>query len=513
MAKPCWKCGAPPRTTLAAIDVQQAPPGESSQDLARLMTTNEAPLDSEVQSIQILIAHGKQQADALDAQIADFHATLTQLVRKRDETMDGVRQYRALLSSVRRVPLELLCEIFALTMSADDAAERPPWYLGHICRSWRFSALACPSLWTSIILPNSTHSMLPMIQTQLLRSANAPLTVHWSTDTDESAPMDPHSREVVIANCSRWGTLRLDVQGSPSTTDLEWLRPVAGRLTALRKFDVNSLPGLKIPEIFWEASSLREVSVDGSRFEFYSPPIVAPWAQITRFRGVYDTETQRIILAAASNLTQCAISFQGDSGPLPPITTPCLQHLCINTANRLVNLTAPLLKELFIVYHSALVELPHFVHRSSCRLKTLALMRCTISSDLITVLRELPTLTSLLIEDEHSTKNDVAYLLEAMTITGTSGDTSPNLTSIVFGAGLHFPCNIFFAMAQSRFKASPPSPPLKRLGLFSFSGDWTEVLVPIQKLRNEGFDANILSESETRLVKTQGFVWGNTLSE
>ncbi|KAJ7635719.1 hypothetical protein DFH06DRAFT_1003365, partial [Mycena polygramma] len=177
MVELCWKCGAPPRTTLPAIDGPQAPPGASSQDLARLMTTNEAPLDPEVQSIQILIAHGKQQADAMDAQIADFHATLTQLVRKRDETMDGVRQYRVVLSSARRVPLELLCEIFALTMSADDAAERPPWYLGQICRSWRLGALAWPSLWTSVNLPNSTHSMLPMVQTQLLRSANAPLAV------------------------------------------------------------------------------------------------------------------------------------------------------------------------------------------------------------------------------------------------------------------------------------------------------------------------------------------------
>ncbi|KAJ7673232.1 hypothetical protein DFH06DRAFT_1174943 [Mycena polygramma] len=509
MVESCWKCGAPPRTTLTAIDVPQALPGASSLSLARLMTTNEAPLDSEIRIIQSVVADGKQQADALDAQIADFHAMVTQLVRKRDETMDGVRQYRAVLSPVRRVPLELLCEIFALTLSADDTAERPHWYLGQICRSWRFSALACTSLWTSITISNSTHSILPMLQTQLLRSGNAPLTVHWSIDTFESAPMNPHSHDAVIANCSRWGALRLHVEGSPSTVDLEWLRPVAGRLTALRKFDVDSLPRLKIPEIFGGASSLREVSVDGSRFEFYSPTIVAPWTQITHYRGVYAIETQRAILAAASNLLQCAVSFRGDYEPRPSIIASSLRRLCIDTADRLVHLTTPLLEELYIVSNSGLVELRHFVHRSSCRLKTLVLVQCTISSDLIAVLRELSSLTYLLIKDSGSSEIGVAGLLEAMTLTRTSRDIAPNLTSIVFGPGFDFPSHIFFNMVQSRFRPSSSSAPLERLRLFSSSNyDLTERL---RKLHNEGFDAAILSESEAQLVKTQGFVWDNTL--
>ncbi|KAJ7618217.1 hypothetical protein DFH06DRAFT_1107313 [Mycena polygramma] len=158
MLLPCWKCGAPP-TPLPAIDEPPTPPAASSPDLTRLITSNEAPLDAEIRFLRAIVAEGQQQADALNAQIADFQAILTQLGHKRDEIVEDVRRHSFVLAPVRSVPLELLCEIFALTLAGDDTT---PWYLGQICRSWRFSALACPSLWTSITLPNTTHSILPL---------------------------------------------------------------------------------------------------------------------------------------------------------------------------------------------------------------------------------------------------------------------------------------------------------------------------------------------------------------
>ncbi|KAJ7635720.1 hypothetical protein DFH06DRAFT_939128, partial [Mycena polygramma] len=106
-----------------------------------------SPLDAEIRLVRAIVAEGQQQADALNAQIANFQEVLAQLVHKRDEIVKDVRRRGAVLAPVRIVPLELLCEIFALTLAGDGRAESPPWYLGQICRSWRFSVLACPSLW------------------------------------------------------------------------------------------------------------------------------------------------------------------------------------------------------------------------------------------------------------------------------------------------------------------------------------------------------------------------------
>ncbi|KAJ7618162.1 hypothetical protein DFH06DRAFT_1483400 [Mycena polygramma] len=137
-------------------------------------------------------------------------------------------------------------------------------------------------------------------------------------------------------------------------------------------------------------------------------------------------------------------------------------------------------------------------------------MECTMSSELITVLRDLPSLTYLLIEDLNNATREVADLLQAMTLTGISRDILPNLASMVVGPGAYFPSDILLNMATSRFQPSPshsPSP-LERLRLFyppTSAADWSKLKLQIQQMRNEGFDAAILSHSEAKLLTRQGF--------
>ncbi|KAJ7635780.1 hypothetical protein DFH06DRAFT_1479075 [Mycena polygramma] len=436
-----------------------------------------------------------------------IYKILAQLVRKRDKTVDRICQYNVVFAPVRCVPPELLCEIFALTLSGGNEAERPPWYLGQICRSWRFLALTYPSLWNSITIPNSTHSMVAMIETQLFRSANALLTVRWSQSASvrDSRPMDPHSRDAVLANCSRWGALRLNLEDIP--VDLEWLRP-AGRLTALKKFDLTSTPraelGLKIPDILLGAANLVELYVSGQGLSHSSPEIVVrnvPWVQLTHFRGAYDTETLCHILAAASKLVHCAVSLQIDPGPRTPIAAQCLRRLSINSAACLVHLTAPLLEELYIGYTLAPVVILHFLHRSSCSLKTLILKNCAMTSDLITVLRSISALTFLLLDDCRNANSDVVSLWEAMTITETPRDICPNLSSLVVGFNRDYFSSLFLTMAQSRLRPSPPNSHLERLRFFRGFGcpnSIYQIKDGVRQLRNEGFDVALLTGGKVR---------------
>ncbi|KAJ6556365.1 hypothetical protein B0H19DRAFT_910511, partial [Mycena capillaripes] len=110
------------------------------------LTSNDIPLDSEIPSICAFISDGQKQLDAFDIQIADLQTALAQLVRRRGETARRVRQYSAILSPVRRMPAELVCEIFVWTLPEDNAA-KPPWHLGHICQSWRRWLLSYPTFW------------------------------------------------------------------------------------------------------------------------------------------------------------------------------------------------------------------------------------------------------------------------------------------------------------------------------------------------------------------------------
>ncbi|KAJ7629700.1 hypothetical protein DFH06DRAFT_1005704, partial [Mycena polygramma] len=145
----CSKCQAPAQE--AVLDLPEL---EISRRLSDLLQSNVAPLESDIPFIRNIVSGGQDRVDAFDAQIDSLQATLAQLIRRRAETAEYVRQHRAVISPVRRVPPELLCEIFALAwLSEDDEntnTARVPWHFGHICRSWRDMAVSYPPLWCSI---------------------------------------------------------------------------------------------------------------------------------------------------------------------------------------------------------------------------------------------------------------------------------------------------------------------------------------------------------------------------
>ncbi|KAJ7925597.1 hypothetical protein B0H13DRAFT_2569433, partial [Mycena leptocephala] len=142
--------------------------------LSHLLRSNDVPLEADIPSIRNIISEGQSRERALTAQMAALEAeilrlegaikrlkrqrseSITQLKQRRTETMNYIRQHHAVISPVRRVPPELIAEIFALTLAsprawdAKDMMKQPPWRLSQICRSWRYTALSFPPLWSSI---------------------------------------------------------------------------------------------------------------------------------------------------------------------------------------------------------------------------------------------------------------------------------------------------------------------------------------------------------------------------
>jgi len=83
-----------------------------------------------------------------------------------------------------------------------------------------------------------------------------------------------------------------------------------------------------------------------------------------------------------------------------------------------------------------------------------------------------------------------------MTLSGTSTDLCPNLTSLVYGIGAEFPSSLFFAMVRSRFEPQHPRPGLATLRLFDARNFVyscaAEVATEMQMLYDEGFDTTFL---------------------
>ncbi|KAJ7359781.1 hypothetical protein DFH08DRAFT_932185 [Mycena albidolilacea] len=505
MAQVCWQCGASSEPATAS----ESPESRPLHDVHRLLTSNDVPLDSEIPFIHDIMSDRQKQVDALEAAIA-------QLAHKRDQIVENIRQRRAILSPIRRVPPELTSLAFwpymqileTLRVSVSCSLE-----LHHLIHHSLFFFFIGPS-------PSHLHDRNPTCP--MCRCADAPLRVCWSP-SDERTTADPGSVDLVLAHSSRWRTLRLDIcSESDVPVSLDWLRPANGRLLALETFEVTrsychtdaetrSLSQIDIPDIFSTAPSLRNVFLTDWNFQVSTSVPAIPWAQITRYSGTLrlDSEIEMIEgLEAAVNLVSCAIGFPEwaiDRGR--PTVLPRLRCLDLETPEFIHRLNTPLLEELIFQYWGGTAygveDILPFVQRSSCMLKTLVLRRCKIDLDLITVLHGLPSLTHLVIEN-----NNLSSTPAQIALVDTLADgLCPNLASMAFRIELSdVDTRQFFAMARSRFQLEPPSARLAQLRLFGGWGFHVEpcpphIVVEIQAMCDEGFDVSFVDSHEEETLK------------
>ncbi|KAJ7911830.1 hypothetical protein B0H13DRAFT_1526697, partial [Mycena leptocephala] len=95
---------------------------------------------------------------AHDDKISQLRAQLERLEQEHTSLATDLSRNTAILSPMRRMPPEILSEIFMLTLPSDRAVlehgrinmRDSPWVLTHICGRWRIVALASSSLWSFI---------------------------------------------------------------------------------------------------------------------------------------------------------------------------------------------------------------------------------------------------------------------------------------------------------------------------------------------------------------------------
>jgi hypothetical protein len=117
-----------------------------SSPFERIMCTNRALLGSETERVREIALETENDLTQLEDQIALLH-------RERDKLRRYVESHKVLLSPIRRLPPEILSEIFLacltpwnemLTLAIFDVKSLP-WLPGHICSQWRAVALSSPN--------------------------------------------------------------------------------------------------------------------------------------------------------------------------------------------------------------------------------------------------------------------------------------------------------------------------------------------------------------------------------
>ena len=231
-------------------------PLQTPQRINELLQNNISPLDSELRELSTTATNLSQQCSGLDDDISAMQNSLDQLKRKRDALGAEVQKYQTVTSPVRRLPADVLCEIFqwnvefdVSTLSFFDSLDigEGPWLPSYVCRRWREVALSFSKIWTSVSvkLPSfdvdngkkATGSSF-LLGLQLARSATQFLGVRVEYHDFESKLNSYHPIIItLVPSSTRWKDF---VACMPSKA-FHALSPLSNILPNLRFADIRPL--------------------------------------------------------------------------------------------------------------------------------------------------------------------------------------------------------------------------------------------------------------------------------
>ncbi|KAJ7221292.1 hypothetical protein GGX14DRAFT_694665 [Mycena pura] len=116
--------------------------------------TNYSAGDNEVTEIETILIEPSRRLEFLDDEIAKMQRVIDKLTEERNTLAAYIDGHRSLLSPMRRLPRDIIQEIFIACMPTDRncvmSATEAPILLGRICSAWRAISFSTPRLWADI---------------------------------------------------------------------------------------------------------------------------------------------------------------------------------------------------------------------------------------------------------------------------------------------------------------------------------------------------------------------------
>ncbi|KAJ6457234.1 hypothetical protein C8R45DRAFT_564575, partial [Mycena sanguinolenta] len=380
MAHPCLNCGF--MRSYASDDALNSVP-------RHLFTTNDPPTDVEAVQVRDVVDHLNATVVALDNSIADAEHLLENLQNMRQHAMEAIRRGRAILSVIRRLPSDILGEIFSYTIPdlvplRRRATDRTPWVYSRVCSRWRTLSTSLPTLWSHIETRVSYREVpLPLLMAQLDLAKGCGLTI--CLIYSETQVFD-----LLLACCSRWGSVDFDMDAKM----LAILERVRGKLPMLRDLKCSGATGVGCCTVFENAPNLSSVTICGTA------SLRLPWQQLTRLSQRIPQIDGLTQLGSARNLVKLSLT---NPVPLSLVSArasglsselilefPLLRRLYIEDGEFLDFLVLPILEDIHICRRA--MSLTSLIDRSSCRLQTITSLD---EIEVIPVLDRAPTLREI----------------------------------------------------------------------------------------------------------------------
>ncbi|KAJ7596577.1 hypothetical protein C8J56DRAFT_290973 [Mycena floridula] len=345
---------------------------------------------------------------------------------RRSEVQQIIKDLETIISPIRRIPNELLCDIFSLAAGELDVfdEENLAYVLIQVCTHWRTVAISCTELWAQMQFLTSQSNrpddfLLRMAQTALDRAGPARLIDLQLIQCRPS--LQSNLLKLLLSRATSWRSVMF--QG--------WGLSALGLLTTARdKWD--NLESLAFEFCVFKPFLWREAFRRCPRLHKVNGPLellqslIIPWGQITECEvdNIYSADYVDLI-RKADRLTVFRTSPETDhSWPAnggPPVEHSSLRLLSVNNSVMLSELTLPSLDELNVTLkgrleriHDSLTNLHSFFIRSSCRLQKLhfqsSMNHDITEAELFAILDCVPALTQLSLKFDDLSKITIALV-------------------------------------------------------------------------------------------------------
>ncbi|KAJ6552722.1 hypothetical protein B0H19DRAFT_1154788 [Mycena capillaripes] len=405
----CFQCGAVFPVSAEGEYDPAVTPGTRHRTL---LSTNEPPEDSELGLVRSVIANAGVRLTRLDTDIAQLRDRLRQLEEDHSALSSFRTQSMAILSPLRRIPAEVLSEIFLWTLpSLREGAARgrfqmadSPWSMTHVSRRWRAVAILNPSLWSTIVISyqiatNPSYSLF-MLKAQMARAQR--LKIHFDGTEQSDSRSQIEVFECLVCQSSRWEDLSLALP----LALVPLLASVRDRVPLLQRVwiewsEAANVAGVDSMDCFRVAPSLVDLSVDN---EYGFIPFSFPIHNLTRYQFDAPWEVHQAVLKFGQNLVEARMLISEESWPTPgeAIHPPALRRLFSSHLQVLDYLRTPCLEEIAIDYVEEEVptlrtRLESLVLRSRCSLRRLSLLGPCAVDPIGEILKNIPSVVELMI--------------------------------------------------------------------------------------------------------------------
>ncbi|KAJ7646046.1 hypothetical protein DFH06DRAFT_1210976 [Mycena polygramma] len=241
----CDACGKPPFT-----DSPLLPNSSQISGLRDILRSNTVP--PEKSSFLSVIDGASLELERYDAEIKRLQECLARLISDRTTLASYGDGCRSVFSPIRRLPTELLAEIFGMCrppgediMSGitpdkelDRVAKKYLLQFSQVCSHWHGVIMGTPMLWSTITLDVAVWSstspkiLLDLLTASLDRGGDYPLTMQVAVDFGD--PNEYYVLNLLSRHSHRWKCVHLwiDTRSFPSLAGIRGHLPLLDTLVS-----------------------------------------------------------------------------------------------------------------------------------------------------------------------------------------------------------------------------------------------------------------------------------------